>query len=54
MWEIFKTCIAFLFYLPTYIHMLPIFAFCRIDDLTWGTKEEKVKQEGSAKVVNKA
>ncbi len=27
-----------MFYVPTYINILQAFAFCRIDDLTWGTK----------------
>lgn len=28
----------YIFYSPTYIHLLVIYAFCRIDDLSWGTK----------------
>jgi chitin synthase len=30
--------LSYLFYAPTYINILQIFAFCRIDDLSWGTK----------------
>lgn len=29
---------SYLFYTPTYVNILQIFAFCRIDDLSWGTK----------------
>lgn len=29
---------SYLFFTPTYINILSIFAFCRIDDLSWGTK----------------
>lgn len=29
---------SFIFYAPTYINILLIYAFCRIDDLSWGTK----------------
>jgi chitin synthase len=25
-------------FVPTYIHLLIIYAFCRIDDFSWGTK----------------
>jgi len=30
--------LPYLFYTPTYVNILQIFAFCRIDDLSWGTK----------------
>jgi chitin synthase len=30
--------VSYIFYSPTYINLLQIFAFCRIDDLSWGTK----------------
>lgn len=33
----------FIFYSPTYIHLLVIYAFSRIDDLSWGTKGKKLK-----------
>lgn len=29
---------SYIFYIPTYINLLQVFAFCRIDDLSWGTK----------------
>ena len=29
---------SYIYYVPTYINILQIFAFCRIDDLSWGTK----------------
>lgn len=28
----------YMFYSPSYFHTLLIFAFCNIDDLSWGTK----------------
>lgn len=37
-WELLVCTFSFLFYMPTYIHMFIIFSFCRIDDLSWGTK----------------
>jgi chitin synthase len=30
--------IHYIAYASTYIHTIIIYAFCRIDDLTWGTK----------------
>ena len=35
----------FLFYFPMYIHTLPIYAFCNIDDLSGGTKVLKTNPE---------
>ena len=28
----------YIYYSPAYIHTLLIFAFCNVDDLSWGTK----------------
>lgn len=36
--EMITSLLSYLFYTPTYINILMIFAFCRIDDLSWGTK----------------
>ena len=30
--------LSYLYYSPTYINLIQIFAFARIDDLSWGTK----------------
>lgn len=30
--------IHYLYYMPTYLHIMVVYAFCRIDDLSWGTK----------------
>ena len=29
---------SYVFFSPSYINLLVIYAFCRIDDLSWGTK----------------
>lgn len=29
---------SYIFYVPSYANILLIYAFCRIDDLSWGTK----------------
>lgn len=36
--EMLVSLISYIFYTPTYIHILMIFSFSRIDDLSWGTK----------------
>jgi chitin synthase len=28
----------YLYYMPTYLHIMVVYSFCRIDDLSWGTK----------------
>ena len=33
-----KSLISYFFYAPTYMHLFVIYAFCKIDDLSWGTK----------------
>lgn len=36
--EMITSLLSYLYYSPTYINLLQIFAFARIDDLSWGTK----------------
>lgn len=57
--EIIFAVPSFMFYMPSYIHMFIIFAFCRIDDLSWGTKEKAgeggpSKEEAELKEKGKA
>ena len=37
-WDIIVSLPAYLYYSGIYMHTLVIFAFCNIDDVTWGTK----------------
>ena len=37
-WEIISGTFSFLFYSPSYLNLLNIYALCRIDDISWGTK----------------
>ncbi|CAD8108822.1 unnamed protein product [Paramecium sonneborni] len=32
------TMIPYFYYQPTYMHLFVVYSFCRIDDLSWGTK----------------
>lgn len=36
--EIIKSSFSFIFYSPSYFVLLNIYALCRIDDISWGTK----------------
>ncbi|EAR99426.2 chitin synthase (macronuclear) [Tetrahymena thermophila SB210] len=49
--EMLKSFIHFVAYQSQYIHLLLIYAFCRIDDLSWGTKGSDVSS--SQKDVSK-
>jgi len=37
-WDIIRSSLSYFLYSPVYNHMMMAFAFCNIDDLTWGTK----------------
>lgn len=37
-WEIITGTFSFIFYSPSYLNLLNIYALCRIDDISWGTK----------------
>jgi hypothetical protein len=36
--EMLTSLFSYIYFSPTYVNTLQIFAFCRIDDLSWGTK----------------
>lgn len=36
--DILFSTFSFVFYTPTYLNILNIYALCRIDDISWGTK----------------
>lgn len=36
--EMVTSVVSYIYFSPTYINILQVFAFCRIDDLSWGTK----------------
>lgn len=37
-YEIISSLLSYFFYMPVYINLFFIYSFCRIDDLSWGTK----------------
>ena len=36
--ECITSIFPYIYYVPTYVNILQIFAFCRINDMSWGTK----------------
>ena len=36
--DIIFSTVSFIFYGPTYLNILSVYALCRIDDISWGTK----------------
>lgn len=50
-WHMFTSFIQYLLLSPSYINVLNIYAFCNIDDISWGTKGDVgAKDLGVAKV----
>ncbi|PCH39198.1 glycosyltransferase family 2 protein [Wolfiporia cocos MD-104 SS10] len=40
LWHIFRSFIPYLLLSPTYINILNVYAFCNLDDISWGTKQD--------------
>lgn len=36
--EVVRSLPSYIFYVPSYVNILLIYSFCRVDDLSWGTK----------------
>ena len=44
-WSILGTLFQYLTLLPTFVTMFPIFSFCNLHDISWGTKEGNLTAE---------
>lgn len=44
--DILTSLLSFLFYSPTYLNILNIYALCRMDDISWGTKGLNAEESG--------
>ena len=44
--DILLSLFSLLFYLPTYLNIFNIYAICRIDDISWGTKGKESQDRG--------
>lgn len=49
--DLIKSCLAFFYHFPLYMIFFQVYAFCNIDDLTWGTKAKENLALG-AKIAN--
>ncbi|ODV81131.1 glycosyltransferase family 2 protein [Suhomyces tanzawaensis NRRL Y-17324] len=50
-WHMFTSFVQYILLSPSYINVLNIYAFCNIDDVSWGTKGDTgAKDLGAAKV----
>ncbi|KAM5535820.1 hypothetical protein V8D89_010438 [Ganoderma adspersum] len=54
-WHMFTSFIQYMFWLPSYVNILMMYAMCNLHDVTWGTKGDNgsAKDLGGAKKVNK-
>ena len=43
--KIARSAAAYIYYMPSYMHSFLVYAFCRIDDLSWGTKGANSTEE---------
>ncbi|KAG7099805.1 Chitin synthase, class 2 [Marasmius oreades] len=61
-WHMFTSFIQYMFFLPSYVNILMMYAMCNLHDVTWGTKGDngaakdlggakKVKNEGGKEVM---
>ncbi|TBU49278.1 chitin synthase [Dichomitus squalens] len=54
-WHMFTSFLQYMFWLPSYVNILMMYAMCNLHDVTWGTKGDNgsAKDLGGAKKVNK-
>lgn len=52
-WHMFTSFIQYILLSPSYINVLNIYAFCNIDDISWGTKGDTGAKDLGAAVVGK-
>lgn len=51
--EVIMGIVSFLFYNPTYLITLNMYALCRMDDISWGTKGRDAENTNHSKVKDK-
>ena len=47
--DIIFSTFSFLFFSPTYLNILNVYALCRMDDISWGTKGLNAETQGRKK-----
>ncbi|RDB24703.1 Chitin synthase 3 [Hypsizygus marmoreus] len=50
-WHMLTSFIPYLLLSPTYINVLNIYAFCNLDDISWGTKQDSVVEKDLGTVI---
>ncbi|TFY80975.1 hypothetical protein EWM64_g3032 [Hericium alpestre] len=50
-WHMFTSFIPYMLLSPTYINILNIYAFCNLDDISWGTKEDSTPDSDLGAVI---
>jgi chitin synthase len=52
-WHMITSFVQYMFYLPSYVNILMMYAMCNLHDVTWGTKGDNgaAKDLGGAKTV---
>ncbi|KZT21396.1 glycosyltransferase family 2 protein [Neolentinus lepideus HHB14362 ss-1] len=50
-WHMFTSFIPYMLLSPTYINILNIYAFCNLDDISWGTKQDTTVETDLGAVV---
>ncbi|TFL06153.1 glycosyltransferase family 2 protein [Pterulicium gracile] len=55
-WHMFTSFLQYMFFLPSYVNILMMYAMCNLHDVTWGTKGDNgsTKDLGGAKKVSGA
>ncbi|KDQ55846.1 glycosyltransferase family 2 protein [Jaapia argillacea MUCL 33604] len=50
-WHMFTSFLPYMFLSPAYINVLSIYAFCNLDDISWGTKQDTTPETDLGVVV---
>lgn len=51
-YELLNSLLSYMFFAPSYIHLFFIYAFCRVDDLSWGTKGQDKADDQKISLTN--
>lgn len=50
-WHMFTSFIPYMLLSPTYINVLNVYAFCNLDDISWGTKQDTIVESDLGAVI---
>ena len=52
-WHMFTSMIQYLLFLPSFINILPVYSFCNLNDISWGTKGDNKASDLGGVVAKK-